>query len=387
MCGGDNGQQKIGESGFAISFSNLEQQQTKHKTTYKTPRMLAQQQTRPKPPKDKNLFDLLTEEARKKAVQISNKGGLLSQITDGINAGVLGSKVIIGLAQTLAEQSELYHTEDEMLGIGDAANPDKEITKRNFGKHKQLPYANIYVREREFTQLVKGTKEVSSSDRKEVMGVLNKLKDCYHFLSVKDAQGNEKYVGMQLLNISGIVIDPKTNARGYIVELKPIFIHGIKNDFVTLRKDTLQKLGGRTSDLTMKLFWFLTEQHSYKTREGYPLVRIFKDELLNHIAILKMYEKNIKRRNEDFAKAIEKMAEVGLIKPLKGKNGTLLPEEKRGYREELAQDGMSKICLFFLNKDYTQETYTIPTEEQYNEALELLPPEPEESTDGEMEFF
>jgi hypothetical protein len=330
-------------SSFVNGYNKREKEQAPIKQTFRTARLLAKQQTRPVPV-DGDLFSLLSDSEKAYAIQIQKENGLLSQITDGINVGVLASKVIIGLAQTLAEQSEMYGTEKEMLGISKDELEKEGVTLKAVKNFNGVysPYPMIRIKGRNFTQLVKGVKDVSRKDRKDVEDVIGKLANLTNFIKL-----NGKYVGVKLLSIEANIIDPVTKERGYLIMLRPIFINAIKDNFVTMRKDTLQKLSGKTPDITMKLFWWLAEQHSYKGTPIYPTVKVRKNELFQRIAIIKSYDKNKVRLKEDFDKAIEKMKEMRLI---------------TGYKEETGADG-STNSIFTLNKLYTTEGKEIPKED------------------------
>ena len=54
-------------------------------------------------------------------------------------------------------------------------------------------------------------------------------------------------------------------------------------DSIVLRNDTLLKLRGKQSTMTMRLFWFLAEQNSYH-KKTWPIDKIKKYELFERIA-------------------------------------------------------------------------------------------------------
>lgn len=318
---------------------------TSPKQTFTTSRELIRQQTRKKPIQG-NLFDMLTPKARDQAIVLSETDGLLSQVTDGINAGVLGTKVIIGLAQTLYLQSEMYGNTDRLLGMSEEVTKATgiELSEGELGTRKDpkkpviSPSPYVYIKTHDFTKLVQGTERVGGKDIKAVKDMLFDL----HNKMIYIDRGDGNFIGRRLLTIEGTDIDTKTGAEVLLLQLKPIFTRAIASDFVTIRKDTLKVLSGRQKDITMKLFLYLVEQHSYKNLPTYPTIKITKAELFSRIAVIKSYEKYSKRREPDFQEAVNRMKALHLI---------------HSYNEEYGAGG-DIICIFHLNKAYTSEPMT-----------------------------
>lgn len=319
---------------------------TSPKQTFTTSRELARQQTRPKPTQG-NLFDILTPTAKAEAIALSRADGLLSQITDGINGGTLASKVIIGLAQTLYTQSEMYGNTDRLIGIseriselsGTPISQGEAGTRRgDLTKEVKSPKPYVFLKMADFTKLVMGSRRVGGEEISRVKDIIQELDRKHVFID----RGDGKYIKLRICTIEATETDTKTGAEVMLLNLKPIFTRAIATDFVTIRKDTLRVLAGNQKDITMRLFWYLTEMHSYKTLPTYPILRISKAELYNRIAVLKQYERRKKDRETHFNEAIERMKTLHMI---------------TDYKEEQGAAG-DIMCIFKLNKAYTSEPST-----------------------------
>lgn len=310
--------------------------------TFTAPRELARQHTRRKPNQG-NLFDVLSPKAKEHAILASDKGRLFSDVVDGVNGNPMVSKVIIGLAQTLFEQSERKGNTDKLLGYTtelleletEEAIPTKELVNDSSNNPVISPYACVCLRLSDFAKMVNGKHRIGG---KEVINVREALTDLSRKLVYID-RGNGHYTGLPLCTIKGSHIDTNTNEEYLIVELSPLFTREIATDFVTCRKDTLKVLSGRQKDITFRLYWYLLEWHSYKTTPTYPLHKVTKYDLFSRIAVNKWYEDHKKKREEDFQEAVGKMLDLRLI---------------TSFREEEGATG-DTICVFFLNKNYTNE--------------------------------
>lgn len=298
---------------------------TSPKQTFTTSRELARQHTRPKPTQG-NLFDILKPKAKADAIALSRADRLLSQITDGINGGTLVSKVIIGLAQTLYTQSEMYGNTDRLIGISEkiselSATPIKqgEAGTRRGDLRKEVisPAPYVFLKMADFTKLVMGNNNIGGRDVLRVKDIIQELDRKFVFID----RGDGKYIKLRICTIEATETDTKTGAEAMLLNLRPIFTRAIATDFVTIRKDTLRVLAGNQKDITMRLFWYLTEMHSYKTLPTYPIVRISKAELYNRIAVLKQYERRKKDREDHYKEAIERMKTLHMITDYKEEKG------------------------------------------------------------------
>lgn len=354
------GEERNNKSGFkgyltntdnVNNFESQEKALTAPKQTFTTSRELARQQTRKKP-SEGNLFSLLNPKQRKDAEK--NQENLLSLITDGINGGALVSKVIIGLAQTLYVQSEMYHTTDKMIGlsydVSEQTGEKIEVFEVGTRKDPDTPVISpspfLMIKTRDFAKLVNGGKLSGGKDVEAVRDILTQL-DKY-FVPIDTGTGKHTFV--RIITIEAAEVDPQTGAERLILKLRPIFTRALTSDFMTIRKDTLKILSGKQKDITMRLFWYLAEKSSYKNLPTYPTFKVAKAELFERIAIIKAYDSKPKRREEDFKEAIYKMKSLHLI---------------TDYSEEIGAAG-DVICIFKFNKNYTTEAPSPPTA--------LLPP-------------
>lgn len=324
-------------------------------------RELGRQSTRPRL-KNGNLIDSLPAAERAHAIAIQRGKGFLSQIVDGIDAGELGSKVIIALAQTLYEQSVDANTTKELLGLSDQMQnlfPEYDFAEKfrnqenkirmypNGGKRDSAgnrtasPSPYIWFELSKFTRRVLGlgNKKPESYDKNNVAKTLRNLSDKVVYLAVDD----NTHVGASLCSIEYITINKKTKSVIYIVRLGAIFTREVMKDKIILRNDTLVKLNGRQGDLTMRLLWYLAEQRSYHKQQTWPKDSIEKSKLMDMIAILPSYKKTPSRKEVDLKKAVEKMKYVGIIE-----------DSDEGYTEKKNDKGIT-ICTFKFNEDYLKE--------------------------------
>lgn len=338
-------------SSFFDLISDKEKERATHKETFRTSRMIPKESTHPVETQGFifKLFTEKTDEVNKLRAKLSpeelktNKEANLIP-TIGLHEGVLASKVMIGLSQTLAEQSEIYGTEEDMLGISkELEKRGKPILQQTYnGVVTQFPY--ILIREYEFTQLVKGKKKIGGSDVLEVRNMVERLSNVYLL-----AEYGDRYSGDKLFTIENPEWFKNGKDNSYMIALRTVFVNAIKKNFVTMRKDTLQILSGNTSDLTMRMFLLLIEQHSYKGTPIYPIYMVNKETLLNRIAIRSSYKKNKTRLKKDFDNAIEKMKELKII---------------TNYKEEKGKDGWSIHSIFTLNKNYTKDDHSLESSDK-----------------------
>jgi len=320
------------------------------KDTQKTPsynmaRDLVLQQIKPQPQsqmKERDLFSLLDEEEKKYATMLSERNGeSIYDLVDGLDLGVIGSKVLMALAQILHEQSYKYGDVKTLSGLPESIThkPDKIVTvdgiipkNSPIEYYKDNHYPRIMFKEWDFARRVIGKPTASSKDQKKIRAIIHKL-DKHEFWLTK----NGINISTKLLTINHKAIDPKTGARVYLIELYPIFVKDIGTNFVPFRGDTNNLNSILKTDMEMKLFLYLAEQNTHKKTKGYPEVKINRGKLYQRIAKKKSYATNPKRRYEDFKKAIEKMKDIGII---------------TAYDEKPVGDGISYNCIFTLNKKW-----------------------------------
>lgn len=275
-------------------------------------------------PSHGNLFSCLNVRAKAHAIELNENGNLLSTFVEGIDGGELSTKVLIALIQVLNEQTnlkspeEVQQTSAKIAGIlGYQLHSTRNVgavTKYEPQDKEGYPLSicpYVVIKISDFTRRVLSipeSKKVDSKDRNNVRDVLDDLR--IKELFYKCANGHHRSV--TLIRAMNKDIDPKTREEYRILELDGVFIKNIQHDFLILPSDILTRLKGRQSKLTMRLFWFLVEQRSYK-KPTYPEERKFKSELFNEVAIIDRYRDHPSDRDKDFKKAIEKMKEIRLI--------------------------------------------------------------------------
>ena len=319
--------------------------------TFTTSRELSRQQTR-KAPISRNLFDALPPVERKHALSLNKTKGFLSSIVDGIEGGELGSKVIIALAQILSEQSKITPKGTQLLGIGNNIqvifpdfNPkDKPIMQlQNGGRigsdgdKEKSPTPYIYFELAQLTRKALGLsakEKPRKKDKDEVAKIIRDLASKVVYLACDDGS----HVGTSICSIDYVRVN-KQGSVVYILRLGAVFTKNVMQDSIVLRNDTLLKLRGKQSTMTMRLFWFLAEQNSYH-KKTWPIDKIKKYELFERIAILKSYKKNSSRRDKDFQEAINKMKLIGLLE-----------NSEDAYKETKNEEG-DIISNFRFNKSY-----------------------------------
>lgn len=299
-----------------------------------------------------SLFALLSEKAKKDAIVCQKRGDLLTSLAEGMDGSDYTYKVLIGLCQLLAEQSGLrpkqkdYKKMDEnSLALAKLYFGESELTHkpvagiiakgdevRPYGENgEEYPSSLcrfVVVKISDFTRRVKGL----GANTKPDTDTKNRVKDVLDELRKKKiyTRSNGRWIWATLIRGERGEIDPNTKEEIRIIELDGIFTKNILHDFIALPDDILERLKGRQGSLTMRLFWYLVEQRSYK-KKTYPLERTKKAELLSEIAILERYKRRLTDKENDFKKAVEVMKRIRLI---------------ASYKEESSKDGMGINCLF-----------------------------------------
>jgi hypothetical protein len=320
----------------------------KKQLTQVYPREIARQQHITAPTTG-NLFNILNDKAKKSAIQLKEKGKLLSSLVEGIDGGELSTKVIIALIQVLNEQNDLKQPESiqknskliaESFGYTLKKSPTAgALTKFEERDDKGRPLSLcpfIVIQISDFTRRVFSKPQsykLSGAERNRVRDTLDELKSKEVFYLCAD----NHHRSISLIRGVNKDIDAKTKEEIRIIELDGIFLKNIQHDFVTLPSDILQRLKGRQGTMTMRLFWFLVEQYSYH-KNSYPLESKNKADLFSEIAIIERYKRHPTEREKDFKKAIEKMKEIRLIK---------------SYKEKSTNKG-EQLCIFTFDDDFTK---------------------------------
>lgn len=325
-----------------------------HKNTFTTSRELSRQQTR-KVPISRDLFEALPQSERQHALSLDKTKGFLSSLVDGIDAGELGSKVIIAIAQILSEQSKYTNQGTELLGISDEIKeifpefdtekyPIKimpnggEKTTNGQKTRSKTPY--VWFELSQLTRRALGlssTEKPRKADKDSVAKVIRELSNKVIYLAV----GDGTHIGTSLCSIDYVAVN-KRGSIVYILRLSSVFTREVMHDNIILRNDTLTKLRGKQSTMTMRLFWFLAEQNSYH-KSTWPIDKIKKYDLFERIAIINSYVRHPDRKEPDFRKSILKMKEVGLLE-----------NSNEAYKEETNESG-EIISIFKFNKSYLDD--------------------------------
>lgn len=322
--------------------------------TFTTSRELSRQQTR-QAPISRDLFDALPKVERAHALSLDKTKGFLSSIVDGIEGGELGSKVIIALAQTLSEQSKYTSKGTELLGLESDIQtkfPDFNIEEKPIvkmqnggrlnsdGTRETSPTPYIWFELSQITRKALGLslkEKPRKKDKDEVARIIRDLSSKVVYLACDDGS----HVGTSICSIDYVHVNSKGSII-YILRLGAVFTKQVMRDNIVLRNDTLFKLRGKQSTMTMRLFWFLAEQNSYH-KATWPIDKIKKYELFERIAILRSYKKNVNRKEKDFAESINKMKSIGLLE-----------NSADAYKEVKNEDG-DIISIFKFNKSYLDD--------------------------------
>lgn len=313
---------------------------------------------------ERNLFSAVedTQDAKLNAkyTNYKSQNALFTELCEGVQGGDLVYKILIALSNILYEQSEAVGTTATMTGargkMQDNGLPvgDRAVRIREDDKEESL-YANITIVYRDFAKLVCGGRTVGGKDIKKIRNVLEELDKKYILFDF----GNGQKLFVRPLSIEAYLKDENNpNLEAAAIQLKPIFTRSIKNDYVIMRKDTLQLFGGHQKEMTMRLFFYLSDMHRHKESAIYPHFRISKDKLFEMIAApSERYTTKIKtgkmgadgkpvykigRRKKllesDWKDAVQKMIEVGIITQCSQETG-------------ITKD----IIHFVFNTDYTKK--------------------------------
>ena len=313
---------------------------------------------------ERNLFSAVedAQDAKLNAnyTNYKSKNALFTELCEGVQGGDLVYKILIALSNILYEQSEAAGTTATMTGFRDKMEDnglqlDKSSVRIREDDEEDSDYAYITIVYRDFAKLVCGGRTVGGKDIKKIRNVLEELDKKYILFDF----GNGQKLFVRPLSIDAYFQDNNNpNLETAVIQLKPIFTRSIKNDYVTMRKDTLQLFGGHQKEMTMRLFFYLSDMYRHKESPIYPHFRISKDKLFEMIAApSERYTTKIKtgkmgadgkpvykigRRKKllesDWKDAVQKMKEVGII--------------TQCYQETVIT---KDIIHFVFNTDYTKK--------------------------------
>ena len=265
---------------------------------YKASRRIAHLQTRPRK-KGGDLYDILSleEEGKRKEEHIkfakeSEKDKSLSTLTSGLILNPIEYKVVKAIQKHLYLQSKGYDRGD----VGGVP----PWTLKGINADNRRSYVVLYPTQ--LTKEVLGREEIGGKD-------LARVREAIQSLDKKIIYDDEAKGYLRLLTIEKV-------GDGYIVlSLREVFTKEIEKNFINSRTDELKLLSGINSSTTLRLYDLILIMDSYNPptlqKDGY--IEFMRDGILDRVAVQKSYDKNPKRREEDFKTALEELKGIGLI--------------------------------------------------------------------------
>lgn len=341
-------EKKVAAASYISDFNTMGAESLPVPQNFNMDRELVIQLTPPKPIQG-NLFTILEDEYTEEkdgtsrplvevARDFEQRGKLLSTITDGINAGVTGQKTILYIARELHRQIQFHGGIEELVKY--AKEKGLPVTSKDFnGKKTYYPYVHLTLSEA--AKWIKGSNQ--TKNRQDIANVLSKLDSCVNFWRSSDGK---KHIRLRVLSIEAIYTDERTGQTEYLLQLKPIFLAGIGNNFITASESTSRLLPFLKKEIEMNLFFYLLEQLSYKHIKGYPIIRRHK-EIVDARVVPSFYLKGSKKKrlSDDFNRAIEKLTKEGLL---------------TNFEQELGSDGFTIYYIFTLNPQWTDTIKEVP---------------------------
>lgn len=296
-------------------------------TTFTSPRILSEQQTKPA---EANLFDrtdLAGTEVLQKAQILHQEGALLNSVSFGIGGNSLTLKVIKALQKLLYDKSRLHGQENALTGSSSvypsALQTEHETPRTPEGTF----YPTIATTPYQLCRVVMGGKRKPSNEQKaKILNELDRLEKGKFIIQ----EGNRAVLS-SLIEVS--YISDGTSTMIWI-ELKPLFAMIANQAYVKERADILSLLSDVSKDMTLLLYELLITAFSrgLKGRQK-PYCRK-KNDVFAQIAKLPSYYTNPKRREEDFKYSIGIMKRIRLLSDY-SENGT--------------------TCTFVLNENHLTE--------------------------------
>ena len=272
------------------------------------------------------------------AKKLHEEGNLLSIISDGINGSVAEKKVIIYIARELHRQMSNHDGIDGLVKM--AEDRGLPITIQNGIKY---PYLPISLGDAAF--YTKGAN--NNTNRNDIYSILAKHDKCINFIK---SENGKRHIKLRLFSIEGDYKNELTGKREVLLMLRPIFFNYLTKSYVTISESSSQLLPKIRKDIEMRLWMYLLKLFSHTKTTGYVVKRI--EEKVEAEIIPEDYIKGSKRKRleTDFAKAVKKMIEGGLL-------------TEEGITYEMGKDGITRYYVFHLNPRYHDTT------------TPLLPPE------------
>jgi hypothetical protein len=275
----------------------------------KIPRDLMETQTKTQ---GETLVYATDQSTRDKIKELQKQGRLLSGTLEGLSGGSAYLKVFtIALAETLNEQSKYYKTPDDYTGVpvplindifrGSVSVNETEVKHK--GQTRRTPYVLI-----SYSALAKKMKgEGKRPSGKDISYIRDYIKDLSGKEYLLDGGGGA-ILGVPLIIKEGTIYREDTGTEvGCLLRLSHQFSKSM-DGYKQLKGGTIQKIGGgKQKEITLNLLDLLI------TNQGYKVFRKNKEVLLAEIATSQRYHRQKGERDRDFAEAVQKAKEAGLI--------------------------------------------------------------------------
>ena len=280
-------------------------------------------------------LDIVTDPTKRDKIrELQKQGKLLSGTLEGLSGGGAYLKVFtIALAETLNEQSKYYKTPDDYTGVpvplindmfrGSVSVTDNQTTHK--GETRRSPYVLV-----SYSALAKKMKgEGKRPSGKDISYIRDYIKDLSGKEYLLDGGGGT-ILGVPLIIKEGTIYREDTGSEvGCLLRLSHQFSKTM-NGYKQLKGGTIQKIGGgKQKEITLNLLDLLI------THQGLPTFRKNKEDLFAEIATSQRYQTRKGERDRDFAEAVKKAKEAGLI---------------ISYTEEAPKG--ERVSVFTYNPDY-----------------------------------
>lgn len=259
----------------------------------------------------------ISEDRRKKIKKLQEDGKLLNSSLSGLpGGGARFIKLMIALANILSEQSTFYKTDKKLIGIPDEVlsnlqlgirRINKEIDLKEIDKNgKKIPYEFpvIIFSYEGLTRALLGKgkgEKIGGKDIKETKDYLNEVSGKEYLFAIPGG-----YAGLKFMEKTSLYTQDG-NDWGAVSKLTPHFCNAL-NSYAKFRPDTLEKLSGKQTLMTMKLLEILIFNKGRKDKDGnLAPFRKNKKELIINIIGETRYKKNPKEVEKEFQDSINIM--------------------------------------------------------------------------------
>lgn len=277
------------------------------------------------------------------AKELEAQGKLFSIISDGINAGAAGKKLIVYIARELYRQSNLCGGVEGLIKIAEERNLPI-VTCKVGGKRVAYPYIHLSLNEA--AKWIKGAN--NSSNRNDIKDMLERLDRSVSFIKSSDTK---KHIKLRVLSIEMDYKNEYTGQRELLLMLRPIFFQSINTAYVTGSESSSRLLPELKKDIEVNLWLYLLELLSFKHEKGYPIIKRSEEKVEARVIPSHYIDGSKKKRlTTDFNNAVAKMIKGGLL-------------TDEGITYEIGKNGVTRYYVFHLNPHYNDTT------------TPLLPPE------------